>query len=62
VDNKKRIQSQLESAEMGFPRRLMKMPWTAKTPDEIILQRANKTRTLIKDIRKRQSHFLDILY
>jgi hypothetical protein len=51
----KRIQSQLEAAEMWFLRRMMKVPWTAKTSNEIILMRAKETRTLIKDIRKRQS-------
>ena len=53
----KRIQSQLEAAEMWFLRRIMKVPWTAKISNTIILQMANETRTLIKDIRKRQSDF-----
>jgi hypothetical protein len=53
----KRIQSQLEAAEMWFLRQMMKMPWTAKISNTIILQMANETRTLIKDIRKRQSDF-----
>jgi hypothetical protein len=53
----KRIQSQLEAAEMWFLRRMMKGPWTAKTSNKIILMRENKTQTLIKDIRKRESHF-----
>jgi hypothetical protein len=57
----KRIQSQLEAAEMCFVRRTMKVPWTAKISNKIILQRANETRTLMNDIRKRQLHFvLDI--
>jgi hypothetical protein len=42
----KRIQSQLEAAEMWFVRRMMKVPWTAKTSNEIILMRANETQTL----------------
>jgi hypothetical protein len=33
------------------------VPWTAKVSNKIILQMANETRTLIKDIRKRQSDF-----
>ena len=40
---------------MWFLRRMMKVPWTAKVSNKIILQMANETRTLIKDIRKRQS-------
>jgi ribosomal 50S subunit-associated protein YjgA (DUF615 family) len=42
---------------MWFLRRMMKVPWTAKTSNEIILMRANETQTLITDIRKRQLHF-----
>jgi hypothetical protein len=34
---------------MWFLRRMMKVQWTAKTSNEIILQRENETRTLIKD-------------
>jgi hypothetical protein len=45
----KRIQSQLEAAEMWFLRRMMKVPWAAKTSNEIILMRANETRALIKE-------------
>jgi hypothetical protein len=30
----------------------------SKISNEIILRTANETQTLIKDIRKRQSHFL----
>ena len=53
----KRIQSQLEAAEMWFLRRMMKVSWTAKVSNKIILQMANETRTLINEIRKRQSNF-----
>jgi hypothetical protein len=45
---------------MWFLRRMMKVPLTAKESNEIILLKANETGTLIKDIRKRQLHFLDI--
>ena len=51
------IKSQLEAAEIWFLRKMMKVSWTAKASIEIILMRANETRTLIKEIRKRQSHF-----
>jgi DNA-directed RNA polymerase subunit L len=47
---------------MWLLKRMMKVPWTAKASNKIILQIANETRTLIKNIRKRQQHFLDILY
>jgi hypothetical protein len=30
----------------------------SKASNEMILQRTNETRTLVKDIRKRQSHFV----
>jgi hypothetical protein len=53
----KKIQSQLEAAEMWFLRRMMKVPWTVKVSNKIILQMANETRTLIRDIRKRLSNF-----
>jgi hypothetical protein len=53
----KRIQSQLEATEMWFLRRMRKVSWRAKASNKIILQRANKTRTLIRDIRKKQSIF-----
>jgi hypothetical protein len=42
---------------MWFLRRMMKGLWTAKTSNVIILRRTNETHILIKDIRKRQSHF-----
>jgi hypothetical protein len=35
----KRIQSQLESAEMWFLKRMIKVPLTAKTSNKIILQK-----------------------
>jgi hypothetical protein len=44
----KKIQRQLKTVEMCFLRRMMKVPWTAKTSNEVILQKANETRTLIE--------------
>jgi hypothetical protein len=52
-----RIQSQLEEVELWFLRRMMMGPWTEKASNKIILQSTNETWTLIKNIRKRQSHF-----
>jgi hypothetical protein len=37
---------------------MLKVPWTAKISNEVSLQQANEERSLIKDIRNRQSHFL----
>ena len=37
---------------MWFLRRMMKVSWTAKVSNIIILQMANETRTLINEIRK----------
>jgi hypothetical protein len=44
-------------AEMGFLWRMMKVPCTATISNTTILKMANETRTLIKDIRKKQSDF-----
>jgi uncharacterized iron-regulated protein len=43
---------------MWFLRRMLKVPWTVKISKEFILQQANVERSLIKDIRRRQSDFL----
>jgi hypothetical protein len=42
---------------MWFLRRMLKVPWTAKISNEVILQQANVERSMIKDIRKRQSNY-----
>jgi hypothetical protein len=36
----KKIQSQLEATEMWFLKRMMKVPWTAKASNKIIVQMA----------------------
>ena len=53
----KNVKRQLEATEMWFLRRMLKVPWTAKISNEVILQQANVERSLIKDIRSRQSDF-----
>jgi hypothetical protein len=42
---------------MGFLKRIIKVPRTAKASNPIILQKANEKRTLITNIRKKKSHF-----
>ncbi|GFO16834.1 hypothetical protein PoB_004333900 [Plakobranchus ocellatus] len=54
----KQIQNKLEATEMWFPRRMLRIPWTAKKTNERVLNEANKRRTLVRTIRKRQATFL----
>ena len=48
----------LEATEMWFYRRMLKISWTAKTSNTIILHLVNSNRELINCIRRRQSQFL----
>jgi hypothetical protein len=41
-----RFQSHLGAAEMWFLMRTIKVPWTAKASNEIILQMANETKNI----------------
>ncbi|GFN89685.1 RNA-directed DNA polymerase from mobile element jockey [Plakobranchus ocellatus] len=43
---------------MWFLGRVLRMPWTAKKTNERVLNEANKRRSLIRTIRKRQAAFL----
>jgi hypothetical protein len=54
----KRIKKQLEATEMGFWRRMFKVPWTDKITNEHILKQVNEKRTTIKELRKKQSKFI----
>ncbi|GFN88761.1 UDP-glucuronosyltransferase 2a1-like [Plakobranchus ocellatus] len=54
----KQIQNKLEATEMWFLRRMLRIPWTAKKTNERVLNEANKRRSLIRIIRKRQATFL----
>ncbi|GFN90513.1 endonuclease-reverse transcriptase [Plakobranchus ocellatus] len=50
----KQIQNKLETTEMWFLRRMLRIPWTAKKTNERVLKEAYKRRS----IRKRQATFL----
>ncbi|GFN87742.1 hypothetical protein PoB_001424800 [Plakobranchus ocellatus] len=54
----KQIQNKLEATEMWFLRRMLRIPWTAKKTNERVLKEANKRRSLVRTIRKRQATFL----
>ncbi|GFO33887.1 eukaryotic translation initiation factor 3 subunit f [Plakobranchus ocellatus] len=43
---------------MWFLRRMLRIPWTAKKTNERVLNEANKRRSLVRTIRKRQATFL----
>ncbi|GFO44541.1 hypothetical protein PoB_007104600 [Plakobranchus ocellatus] len=43
---------------MWFLRRMLWIPWTAKKTNERVLNEANKRRSLVRTIRKRQATFL----
>ncbi|GFO08712.1 endonuclease-reverse transcriptase [Plakobranchus ocellatus] len=55
----KQIQNKLEVTEMWFLRRMLRIPLTAKKTNERVLNEANKRRSLVRTIRKRQATFLD---
>ncbi|GFO13215.1 RNA-directed DNA polymerase from mobile element jockey [Plakobranchus ocellatus] len=54
----KQIQNKLEATEMWFLRRMLRIPWTTKKTNERVLNEANKRRSLVRTIRKRQAIFL----
>ncbi|GFN75464.1 E3 ubiquitin-protein ligase shprh [Plakobranchus ocellatus] len=54
----KQIQNKLEATEMWFLRRMLRISWTAKKTNERVLNEANKRRSLLRTIRKRQATFL----
>ncbi|GFN88593.1 eukaryotic translation initiation factor 3 subunit f [Plakobranchus ocellatus] len=43
---------------MWFLKRMLRIPWTAKKTNERVLNEANKRRSLVRTIRKRQATFL----
>ncbi|GFO34967.1 endonuclease-reverse transcriptase [Plakobranchus ocellatus] len=57
-DNLKANSRKLEATEMWFLRRMLRIPWTAKKTNEGVLKEANKRRSLVRTIRKRQATFL----
>jgi len=54
----KRMESQLEAAEMWFLRRMLRIAWTDKVSNDQVLQRANTSRNLLKVIVSRQIRFV----
>ncbi|GFN98520.1 RING finger protein 220b [Plakobranchus ocellatus] len=54
----KQIQNKLEATEMWFLKRMLWIPWTANKTNERVLNEANKRRSLVRTIRKRQATFL----
>ncbi|GFO01083.1 RNA-directed DNA polymerase from mobile element jockey [Plakobranchus ocellatus] len=54
----KQIQNKLKATEMWFLRRMLRIPWTAKKTNERVLNEANKRRSLVRTISKRQATFL----
>ena len=48
----------LEAAEMWFIRRMLRISWTEKRTNEYVLAKANRIRTLITTLRKRQMKFV----
>ena len=52
------IKRRLESCEMWFLRKMMKILWTDKVCNEDVLSRAQVKRRLMKDIRVRQLNIL----
>lgn len=55
---KKDMKKRLEAMEMWILRRMMRIPWTARITNEEVMRRAGVQRELMKEIRKRQLHFL----
>ena len=52
------LRKRLESCEIWFLSRMMRIPWTDKLTNEEVLQRAGVSRKLIGEIRTRQMRFL----
>ena len=55
---RKRMESQLEAAEMWFLRRTLRIAWTDKVSSDQVLQRANTSRNLLKVIVSMQIRFV----
>ncbi|XP_071959530.1 uncharacterized protein [Antedon mediterranea] len=52
------LRKRLESCEMWFLRRMMRIPWTDRVSNEDVLIRAGVCRKLLKGIRIRQMRFM----
>ena len=47
---------------MWFLRRILKISWTEKKSNQEVLEMANKERSMMKTIRKRQMKFMGHVY
>ncbi|GFN95511.1 endonuclease-reverse transcriptase [Plakobranchus ocellatus] len=54
----KEIEKKLEAVEMWFIRKLMRISWTDKESNGVVLKEANLERSIIKTIRQKQLQFL----
>ena len=53
----KDLERRLETAEMWYIRRIMRISWTEKTSNEEVMEMAGYKRPLLETIRKRQLQF-----
>ncbi|GFS12865.1 endonuclease-reverse transcriptase [Elysia marginata] len=53
----KQTRGRLEATEMWFLRRMMRIPWIAKKPNDTVLSETKTKRALINKMRKRQATF-----
>ena len=51
----KQLQKKLETTEMGFLQRMLRISWTAKKSNKTVLLEDDTTRSLINRIPKRQA-------
>ena len=56
------LKKKLEATEMWFLRRILKISWTEKKSNQEVLEMANKERSMLKTIRKRQMKFMGHVY
>jgi ribosomal 50S subunit-associated protein YjgA (DUF615 family) len=52
------MEKHIESTEMWFIRRMMRIPWTARKTNAEILIETNEQRYIIADPRRRQAKFI----
>ena len=55
------IEKSRRATEMGFYRRMMRIPWTAKMTNVEVLNEIKTQRKFIINIRKRQSSFFRLM-
>ena len=54
----KEMERKIEATELWLYRRMLKISWTERVSNEIVLQRAGARREMVKKIRQRQLRFL----